>query len=97
MRFLQRCKKEARLDKIKKAKPVVATEEEVEEDEEAEDYDVAGIIDEEWRDGERWLRVQWVGYDEPTWEPAENCDNCSGALKLFEDSVDPIDEDYNSE
>lgn len=46
-------------------------------------YEVERIIDmKEEDDGIQYL-VKWVGYDEPSWEPQKNCDNCQGSIEEF--------------
>lgn len=47
------------------------------------------IVDERIIGGKKELLIQWAGWDEPSWEPAENADECQGLLDEFNEEVDP--------
>lgn len=52
------------------------------------EYEVERIMDMKEENGEIHYLVKWVGYDEPSWEPQENCDNCKELIEKFLNSVD---------
>merc|ERR1712062_248801 len=53
--------------KKQKTPPVSEEKEEIEET-----YDVEAVLGEKKAGGKVVYKVKWVGYDEPTWEPAAN-------------------------
>lgn len=52
-------------------------------------YVVERILDERILGGKKELLIQWVGWDEPNWEPAENVDRCEELLQQFNEELDP--------
>ena len=85
-----RVKKELRADarRERRVQPPASSD----SDEEKDRYDVEEILDEEWREGRKWFLIRWVGFAEPSWEPAGNADQCKELVDAFQDT---IDNDFN--
>ncbi|KAH7711210.1 chromo' (CHRromatin Organization MOdifier) domain containing protein [Aphelenchoides avenae] len=60
-------------------------------------YEVSGFLDEQVRDGKRFLLVRWVGYALPTWEPVDNIDECDRLLREYDEDVDPGFREHNAD
>ena len=48
-----------------------------------ESYEVETILDSRVRRKKLQYLVRWTGYDDTTWEPIENLDNCKDLLLEF--------------
>ena len=55
-------------------------------DSEIQIYVVEAIVGKKYQDGVPMYQVRWKGYDENTWEPLENLENCDDILRDFENS-----------
>ena len=53
------------------------------DDDDPTSYEVEEILDSRTRYGRTQYLVRWTGYNDPTWEPAENLDNCADLLEQF--------------
>lgn len=53
-------------------------------DDEEPSYEVEEILDSRLRYGKQQYLVRWSGYEDPTWEPIRNLDNCEDLLSDYE-------------
>ena len=53
------------------------------ESSEEEEYEVEKILEKKKIRGKTYYKVQWVGYEETTWEPSENLEGCKQILAEF--------------
>ncbi|KAI6182704.1 Cbx3 [Aphelenchoides bicaudatus] len=51
-------------------------------------YSVEKILNRRFRDGDAQYLIKWEGFDEPTWEPLENC-SCDALIREY-DKKHPI-------
>ena len=47
-------------------------------------YYVKKIWAHTWRDGTSYYLIQWTGFNQATWEPEENCEECQEAIRDFQ-------------
>lgn len=47
-------------------------------------YDVEKILNKKVFENKVYYKIKWVGYDEPTWELAKNCNGCEYLIEQFE-------------
>ncbi len=47
------------------------------------DYEVEDILDSIVEDGKHFYLVKWVSYEETTWQPLSDLDNCHELLQDF--------------
>jgi len=61
-------------------------------------YEVEKIVGKKTYDGKVYYKVKWIGFDDKTWEPAENCD-CQALIKAYEDarSEDEAEDEWEVE
>jgi hypothetical protein len=52
-------------------------------------WKVETILSERAMRGFKEYLIKWVGFEEPTWEPAEHADDCEEVIKNFEADFDP--------
>ena len=55
-------------------------------------FQVEAIVDMCGGDNGQQYLVRWVGVEAPTWEPAQNCGECTLAIAAYEASADEADE-----
>jgi len=56
-------------------------------EEEDDEYEVEKILDKRRKKGIIQYLVKWLGYDETTWEPEENLENCRKLVEEFENKI----------
>ncbi|CAG8451728.1 13032_t:CDS:2 [Funneliformis caledonium] len=55
----------------------------LESDLSGDEYEVEAIENHKYVDGKNYYRVKWKGYDERTWEPSQNLNNCKEKLHEY--------------
>ncbi|KAH7726258.1 chromobox-like 1 [Aphelenchoides avenae] len=58
--------------------------ENADDEQERQQYFVEAVLDKKHIGAKKYYYVKWVGYDDPTWEKAENCRGCKKLVLEFE-------------
>lgn len=51
-------------------------------------YDVEKILNKKVHKNKVYYKIKWVGFDEPTWESAKNCNGCEYLIEQFENMLE---------